>query len=93
MSFYSVLFNVYMSPNFYFITSPFSHYHREFGTALGLRVSPLTRNQRDWQERAQKLLDEWEADLWDRDDDITPVMYCAALIPGVWMKEESAVHA
>jgi len=61
---------------------------REFGAALGLAVTPHTRANEMWNRRTSVLLRDWSNKLCDRDSDISPVMYCAALIPGVWQCEE-----
>ena len=58
---------------------------REFGTTLGTQVHPAVRDR--WRERVNKLNQFWASSLYSRDKDITPVMYCASLIPGVWMKD------
>jgi len=39
-----------------------------------------------WKERVEKLHDYWSNRLYTRDRDITPVMYCASLIPGVFQR-------
>ena len=57
----------------------------EMGTALGLLVSPLTDTP-EWRKRVSTILAYWKEHIFDRDEDITPVMYCAALMPGVWQK-------
>ncbi len=59
---------------------------REFGTILGVKCNSWAVGA-DWTTRAQNLSDCWEKYLYTRDKDITPVMYCAALIPGVWKRE------
>jgi len=58
---------------------------REFGTTLGTQVHPAVRDR--WKDRVSKLNQFWASSLYSRDKDITPVMYCASLIPGVWMKD------
>lgn len=60
---------------------------REMGTALGLRVHPLAQTD-EWQRRVDGLLAEWEKEVYKRDEDISPVMYCAALLPGAWKRDE-----
>jgi len=61
---------------------------REFGTALGLRVHPMAQTS-EWQHRVDKLLSDWADEVWTFDADITPVMYCAALLPGVWRRADT----
>jgi hypothetical protein len=56
---------------------------REFGTVLGVKCFP-DRLAVEWQERADALAHTWDHELYSRDRDITPVMYCSALMPGVW---------
>lgn len=59
---------------------------REFGTVLGVKCHPGCVAP-EWQTRVQNLAEFWETRLYTRDQDITPVMYCAGLIPGMWKKE------
>jgi len=56
------------------------------GTVLGLKVALLQRpEERDqWTERVEKLLSFWSDKVFDRDTDISPLMYASALLPGVW---------
>lgn len=60
---------------------------REFGTTLGVQVNPHACME--WQERVSVLHSFWSANtlLFARDSDITPVMCCASLIPGVWQRD------
>lgn len=37
-----------------------------------------------WEPRVQQLHEFWQQRLFHRDTDITPLMYVASLIPGVW---------
>jgi hypothetical protein len=60
---------------------------REFGTTLGVQVNPVAGPE--WVKRAKELELVWSNHLFTRDKDITPVMYCASLIPGVWSKNAS----
>eukprot|EP00897_Mesotaenium_endlicherianum_P000453 jgi/Mesen1/10408/ME000081S09793 len=63
---------------------------RELGATLGVQVHPLTRNS--WARRGTRrgqggegVADGfWYGMLYERDRDITPVMFCASLLPGVW---------
>jgi hypothetical protein len=71
---------------------------REMGAALGLQVAVImdvedgkaalptvTQERREqWAVRVQRLLALWRHRLFDRDQDISPLMYAAALLPGVW---------
>ncbi|KAL4419587.1 hypothetical protein ABPG77_004836 [Micractinium sp. CCAP 211/92] len=58
---------------------------REFGTTLGVQVSPQAAPA--WQQRVTRLHQYWAQHLFTRDTDITPVMFCASLIPGVCNRE------
>jgi len=55
---------------------------REFGTTIGVQVNPKAKSQ--WIDRVKEILDFWSTRLYTRDRDITPVMFCASLIPGTW---------
>lgn len=56
---------------------------REFGTTIGVQVHPDA--SAEWkQNRVSKLHEMWKPKLLKRDNDITPTMFCASLIPGVW---------
>jgi hypothetical protein len=57
---------------------------REFGTSIGLQVNPSAGNE--WRSRVDQIHAAWANNLYTRDRDITPVMYCSSLIPGVWSK-------
>lgn len=59
---------------------------REFGTVIGVKCNTWAVGP-DWTPRVDNLLDYWDKQLYTRDKDITPVMYCSALIPGVWKRE------
>ena len=58
---------------------------REFGTTLGVQCNPEA--QSTWAERVVRLNKFWEPRVHDRDQDITPVMYCASLNPGVFLRD------
>jgi hypothetical protein len=63
---------------------------REFGTTLGVQVHPMAVGwKKNDYERVNELHEFWDQDsrLYARDKDITPVMYCSSLIPGVFSKE------
>ncbi|RLN06401.1 hypothetical protein BBJ28_00020926 [Nothophytophthora sp. Chile5] len=66
---------------------------REMGAVLGLQVGVLLHpqgggiggtEQERWRQRVAVLLRYWEELLYARDADISPLMYAAALLPGVW---------
>jgi hypothetical protein len=57
---------------------------REFGTTIGVQVNPVAG--KEWHERANALNQFWEPYIYQRDKDITPVMYCTSLIPGAFKK-------
>jgi len=57
---------------------------REFGTTIGVQVNSFAPPQ--WKERVELLHSYWEPKLYKRDQDITPVMFCTSLIPGVFWK-------
>ena len=56
---------------------------RELGTTIGVQCNALAPVA--WQKRVQELHNFWGAPerLFGRDSDITPVMYCTSLLPGV----------
>jgi hypothetical protein len=56
---------------------------REFGTTIGTQVHPNASPE--WKERVQDLHTFWKERLYTRDHDITPVMFCTSLNPGVFM--------
>jgi hypothetical protein len=55
---------------------------REFGTTIGTQVNPKATSS--WADRVNEIHEFWGTRLYTRDRDITPVMYCASLIPGTW---------
>jgi hypothetical protein len=58
---------------------------REFGTTIGVQVTDVTRG--DWTSRVRGLHSFWHSHgLHTRDSDITPVMYCTSLNPGVFYR-------
>ncbi|TMW59988.1 hypothetical protein Poli38472_000030 [Pythium oligandrum] len=59
---------------------------REMGTILGLKVAmPSIHDESgQWHARVDKVMAFWAANVYSRDEDITPLMYAAALHPGVW---------
>jgi len=60
---------------------------REFGTTTGVQVNPIAGEE--WIKRAKALNEFWSKDLYSRDRDITPIMFCTSLIPGVCKKDYS----
>jgi len=54
---------------------------REFGTTIGVQVNQ--RAGEHWASRVKELHEFWNKRLYSRDHDITPVMFCTSLIPGV----------
>ncbi len=62
---------------------------REFGTTIGVQVNPIVQRKsgNEWiTSRVPMLHSFWERDLFSRDSNITPVMYCSSLIPGAWRR-------
>lgn len=60
---------------------------REFGTTIGVQLNPVTQTiQPEWNKRVEILNNFWEKDLYSRDSNITPIMYCTSLIPGAFKK-------
>jgi len=57
---------------------------REFGICIGIQCHKTSRDSADWKSKVDSLLEFWEPYLNIRDTDITPMMYCASLFPGVW---------
>jgi len=55
---------------------------REFGTTLGVQVHPHA--SRAWKSRVETIHAFWSENIFIRDSDITPVMYCTSLIPGAF---------
>lgn len=56
---------------------------REFGTSLGLQTIPTPRDEK-WHQRVESIHDTWKDRIYERDHDITPVMYCSSIVPGVF---------
>ncbi|GAB9467018.1 hypothetical protein Gpo141_00004378 [Globisporangium polare] len=61
---------------------------REMGTVLGLKVASLDNDRERWDARVEKLLGFWSDKVFNRDADISPLMYASALLPGVWDPHE-----
>lgn len=57
---------------------------REMGAALGLQIASIGSDEQRWRTRAEALVDFWSDRVFDRDADISPLMYVAVLLPGVW---------
>jgi len=71
----------------YFLANPdYRLAFREFGTIIGVQVNKIAPEV--WRERAENLNKFWEPShfLNARDKDITPIMFCTCLIPGVMDK-------
>jgi hypothetical protein len=65
---------------------------REFGATLGLQVNTKVVEvvgRELWEKRVDDVHKMWMARgrVFKRDADITPVMLCSSLVPGVWNKE------
>jgi hypothetical protein len=58
---------------------------REFGTTISLQVT--TDTPKEWHSRVQHIHEVWAPKIWKRDRDITPVMYCTSLLPGVFDRQ------
>eukprot|EP00899_Mesostigma_viride_P014897 jgi/Mesvir1/23408/Mv21100-RA.1 len=63
---------------------------REMGLTLGLQCSvgvevSLHEDDTDWGHRVRALHEFWADHLYRRDVDISPLMYAASILPGVWM--------
>lgn len=58
---------------------------REFGTTTGVQLHADMSDK--WKPRVALLHEFWEKHLFDRDADITPVMFCSSLLPGVLRKD------
>lgn len=56
---------------------------REFGTTIGVQIHSELMTKHNWSKRVEKLNEFWLPNLYERDCDITPVMYCASLFPGL----------
>jgi hypothetical protein len=64
---------------------------REFGATLGLQVNTKVVEvvgREVWEKRVDDVHKMWMArgQVFKRDADITPVMLCSSLVPGVWKK-------
>ncbi|EFC35565.1 predicted protein, partial [Naegleria gruberi] len=57
---------------------------RDFGVSIGLQTIP--ENEKDGETRriVENIHSLWKDHLFERDHDITPVMYCSSLLPGVF---------
>lgn len=55
---------------------------REFGTTIGVQMHPDLWAK--WESRVDGLHKFWLKHLFLRDKDITPIMYCTSLMPGVF---------
>uniref|UniRef100_A0A914PBS8 Uncharacterized protein n=1 Tax=Panagrolaimus davidi TaxID=227884 RepID=A0A914PBS8_9BILA len=57
---------------------------REFGTTIGVQMHNDLW-QKEWNQRVEELHQFWDGSLYSRDNDITPIMFCTSLIPGVFI--------
>ncbi len=57
---------------------------REFGATLGAQAHPATAHR--WAARVDALHEFWAPLAFDRDADITPVMFASSLLPGAWLR-------
>uniref|UniRef100_A0A914P6W6 Uncharacterized protein n=1 Tax=Panagrolaimus davidi TaxID=227884 RepID=A0A914P6W6_9BILA len=57
---------------------------REFGTTIGVQMHNDLW-QKEWNQRVEGLHQFWDGSLYSRDNDITPIMFCTSLIPGVFI--------
>lgn len=63
---------------------------REFGTTLGFQTNPKAFAHGDWGRRIDSLHYYWANHILDRDQDISPVMMAASLVPGAWAKHNES---
>lgn len=63
---------------------------REFGTTLGFQTNPRAFAHVDWGRRIDTLHSYWSHHVLDRDQDISPVMLAASLVPGAWAKHNES---
>lgn len=56
---------------------------REFGTSIGVQMHDNLMNNGGWKSRVEELHEFWLPRLYERDADITPVMFCTSLMPGL----------
>ncbi|DAZ95548.1 TPA: hypothetical protein N0F65_005864 [Lagenidium giganteum] len=59
---------------------------REMGTVLGIEVAvtPCHVDYKPWHQRIERVLQFWNERVFAHDTDISPLMFAAALVPGVW---------
>ena len=57
---------------------------RELGTTMGVQMHPDL--WRTWKGRVEGLHAFWREHLTLRDNDITPVMFCTSLLPGLFRR-------
>ena len=77
----SILEQLYAAGLFTKYPSSYRLAFREFGTTIGLQVNPLA-DASLWTPRVKEINARWSDDIFERDADITPVMYCTSLNPG-----------
>ncbi|VDP11734.1 unnamed protein product [Soboliphyme baturini] len=59
---------------------------REFGTTIGVQMHTDAQWWNTWKQRVAEIHACWADHIYSRDSDITPVMYCTSLVPGVFNK-------
>jgi hypothetical protein len=59
---------------------------REFGTSLGLQANKMSSSSEKWKARVDQIHATWADRIFQRDGDITPVMFCSSLLPGVFCR-------
>eukprot|EP00899_Mesostigma_viride_P005438 jgi/Mesvir1/14896/Mv05499-RA.1 len=68
---------------------------REMGLTLGLQASLRRQLYAEgidpkWATRVDQLHDFWRPHLYERDADISPLMFAASVLPGVWVHRHHA---
>lgn len=58
---------------------------REMGFTLGIQSIPTLYDQNVWKNRVEKLHQEWMEHIFERDRDISPLMYASSILPGVFI--------
>ncbi|EFC36978.1 predicted protein [Naegleria gruberi] len=57
---------------------------RDFGVSIGLQTIPENEQDGETRRIVENIHSLWKDHLFERDHDITPVMYCSSLLPGVF---------
>lgn len=58
---------------------------REFGTTIGVQLHSQSKDV--WKDRIEEIHHLWLPNLYKRDQDISPVMFCTSLRPGVFSRD------